>query len=92
MSAPPISSPRTKTCGIVGQPESAESSWRIAGSGRMSTVVTGAPARRSASSARIELPHMAIFGRALHEQGDGLALDHPIRIRSLSSLTRSSSS
>ena len=62
MSAPPISSPRTKTCGIVGQPDCAESSWRIAGSGRMSTAVTGAPARRSASSARIELPHMAICG------------------------------
>src|SRR5437763_1318581 len=32
MSAPPISSPPTKTCGIVGQPESADSSCRIAGS------------------------------------------------------------
>ena len=31
MSAPPISSPFTKTCGIVGQPESALSSWRILG-------------------------------------------------------------
>jgi hypothetical protein len=29
MSAPPISSPRMKTCGIVGQPDSAVSSWRI---------------------------------------------------------------
>ena len=28
----------------------------------MSTAVTGAPARRSASSARMELPHMAICG------------------------------
>jgi hypothetical protein len=51
-----------KICGIVGQPESAESSWRICASGRMSTAVTGAPARRSASSARIEFPHMTLCG------------------------------
>jgi len=62
MSAPPISSPRMKICGIVGQPESAESSGRICASGRMSTVVTGAPARRSASSARVEFPHIALCG------------------------------
>ena len=58
----PINSPLTNTCGIVGQPDWAESSWRIAGSGRMSTAVTGAPARRNASSARRELPHIAICG------------------------------
>jgi hypothetical protein len=62
MSAPPTSSPPTKTCGIVGQPESAESSWRIWGSGRMSTAVTGAPAARNASSARWELPHITNCG------------------------------
>ncbi len=62
MSAPPISSPPTKTCGIVGQPESADSSCRMAGSGSTSTVVTGAPASRSARSARSELPHMIICG------------------------------
>jgi len=28
----------------------------------MSTAVTGAPARRSASSARVEFPHMALCG------------------------------
>ena len=32
------------------------------GSGRMSTAVTGAPARRSASSARCELPHITNCG------------------------------
>src|SRR5436190_7171927 len=62
MSAPPISSPRTNTWGMVGQPESVESSCLIAGSGRMSTAVSGAPARRRASSARIEFPHMANSG------------------------------
>src|SRR6187200_264429 len=62
MSAPPISSPRTKTCGIVGQLDTAESSCRIRGSGRTSTAVTGAPAARSASSAREEFPHMTNWG------------------------------
>ncbi len=62
MSAPPISSPRTNTCGIVGQLETAESSWRIRGSGSTSTAVTGDPARRSASRARIEFPHMTNCG------------------------------
>ena len=62
MSAPPTSSPLTKTCGIVGQPEIADRSCRICGSGRMSTVVTDAPARRSASSARPEFPHMTKDG------------------------------
>jgi hypothetical protein len=62
MSAPPISSPLTKTCGIVGQSEIAESSVRIAGSGRMSTAVIGAPAFHSAWSARSELPHAGRSG------------------------------
>ena len=62
MSAPPISSPLTKTCGIVGQPEISDRSWRICGSGRMSTAVTDAPARRSASRARPEFPHIANCG------------------------------
>src|SRR4051794_19009769 len=62
MSAPPTSSPPMKTCGIVGHPDSDESSWRISGSGRTSTAVTGAPASRSARSARSELPHMTNCG------------------------------
>jgi hypothetical protein len=62
MSAPPTSSPLMKTCGIVGHPDSAESSCRIAGSGRMSTAVTGAPAVRKARNARSELPHMTNCG------------------------------
>ena len=47
---------------FVGQPESAESSSRMRGSGSTSTAVTGAPARRSASSARCELPHITNCG------------------------------
>src|SRR3954453_160994 len=62
MSAPPTSSPLTKTCGIVGQPEISCSSCRIAGSGRMFTALTGAPASRSARSARSEFPHMTNCG------------------------------
>src|SRR6476646_8906567 len=62
MSAPPIRSPFTNTAGIVGQPDSSASSWRIAGSGRMFTAVTGAPASRSARSARAEFPHMTNCG------------------------------
>ena len=37
MSQPPTSSPLTNSCGIVGQLEIADSSWRMRGSGRMST-------------------------------------------------------
>src|SRR5881397_911345 len=62
MSAPPTSSPPTKSCGIVGQPDSSCSSWRIAGSGRTFTAVTGAPASRSARSARSEFPHIPNCG------------------------------
>ena len=76
MSAPPISSPFTKTCGIVGQSESAESSWRICGSGRMSTAVIGAPGVPE----RLERAHASCrtpaAGRALHEERDGLVVDH----------------
>jgi hypothetical protein len=52
----------TKTCGIVGQPDRLESSWRKLGSGRMSTAVTGAPAVRSAARARCELPQATKLG------------------------------
>ena len=76
MSAPPTSSPFTNTCGIVGQPEIADSSWRIAGSGSTSTAVTDAPARRNASSARPELPHITNARCALHEDRDVRAVDH----------------
>ena len=87
MSAPPISSPLTNTCGIVGQPEIAESSWRIAGSGRMSTAVTGAPAARSARSARSELPHMTNCGVPFMKSATG-SLSMTVWIRSRSSLIR----
>src|SRR3972149_4301712 len=77
MSAPPISSPLTKTWGIVGQPEISESSWRIRGSGRMSTVVIGAPTAWSAFSARDALPHMTISAvplPVLVEEGEAVEL------------------
>src|SRR4029453_15356234 len=62
MSAPPTSSPLTKTRGIVGQPERLESSWRKRGSGRMSTAVTGAPAGRRAERGGCELPQATKLG------------------------------
>ena len=52
MSAPPISSPLTKSCGIVGQLDSAESCWRMRGSGRMSTAANGVPTASSAATVR----------------------------------------
>ena len=87
MSAPPISSPLTKTWGIVGQPETADSSWRIDGSGRMSTAVTGAPASRSARSARSELPHMTNCGVPFMKSVTG-SVSITAWIRSRSSLIR----
>ena len=64
-----------KTCGIVGQPESADSSCRISGSGRTSTAVTGAPAlaQRLQRALRVAAHHE--LRSSLHEQGDGLGLD-----------------
>ena len=41
MSQPPTSSPLWKSCGIVGHFEIADSSWRMRGSGRMSTAANG---------------------------------------------------
>ena len=91
MSAPPISSPRTNTCGIVGQPETSDSSWRIAGSGRTFTAVTGAPASRSARSARSELPHMTNCGVPFMNRATGsFSITSLIRLES--SLTSSLSS
>ena len=65
---PPTSSPSTKSCGIVGQLEIAESSWRMRGSGRMSTAANGVPAACSAATVRAENPHVGLLGRALHEE------------------------
>ena len=73
------------TCGIVGQPESCESSWRIAGSTRMSTAVTGAPASRSARRARSELPHMMNWGVPFMNRATG-SFSTTVLIRSCSSL------
>ena len=41
MSQPPTSSPSMNSCGIVGQFERAESSWRMRGSGRTLTAANG---------------------------------------------------
>src|SRR4051794_11055943 len=62
MSQPPTSSPSTKSCGIVGQLDSADSSWRIRGSGRMSTAANGAPVDCRAATVRAENPHAGISG------------------------------
>ena len=50
MSAPPTNSPLMKSWGIVGQLEIAESSWRIRGSGRMSTAANGTPVASRAAA------------------------------------------
>src|SRR4051795_7668456 len=62
MSQPPTNSPLTKSCGTVGQFDSAESSWRMRGSGRMSTAANGAPVACSAWTVRMENPHAGISG------------------------------
>ena len=70
MSQPPTSSPSTKSCGIVGQSESAESSWRMRGSGRMSTAANGASRAWSAADGARGEPARGRVGRALHEEDD----------------------
>src|ERR687893_576092 len=62
MSAPPTSSPLTKSCGIVGQFDSAESCWRMRGSGRMSTAAKGVPSASSAATVRAEKPQRGASG------------------------------
>jgi hypothetical protein len=62
MSLPPISSPSTNSCGVVGQLEIALSSWRMRGSGRMSTAANGTPTACSAPAARALKPHMGCSG------------------------------
>jgi hypothetical protein len=62
MSQPPISSPSMKSCGIVGQFEIAESSWRMRGSGRMSSAAYSTPSALSAADVRIEKPHAGCSG------------------------------
>ena len=81
-----------KTCGIVGQPESADSSCRISGSGRTSTAVTGAPALAQRLQRPLGVAAHDELWRAFHEQRDRLGLDHVLDpfaqlvfIRSLSS-------
>src|SRR5215207_6012103 len=62
MSAPPTSSPRTKSWGMVGQLDTALSSWRMRGSGRMSTAANGASRACRAAEVRAEKPHMGCSG------------------------------
>jgi hypothetical protein len=62
MSLPPISSPSTNSCGVVGQLEIALSSWRMRGSGRMSTAANGTPTACSAPAARALKPHIGCSG------------------------------
>jgi hypothetical protein len=62
MSQPPISSPLLKSCGIVGHCEIADSSWRMRGSGRMSTAVKGVSSACSIATVRAEKPHAGASG------------------------------
>src|SRR3954454_12395607 len=62
MSEPPTSSPLTNSCGIVGQSDTALSSWRMRGSGRMSTAANGTSSACSAADARAEKPHAGASG------------------------------
>ena len=62
MSQPPTSSPSTNSCGIVGQFESAESSWRIRGSGSTSTAANGWPTDCRIATVRAEKPHAGCSG------------------------------
>ena len=81
MSQPPTSLPSTKSCGIVGQSEIAESSWRIRGSGRMSSaayltlerVERGGRAHREAAG--------RLVGGALHEEHHGVVPDRLLQER-----------
>src|SRR3954470_9214681 len=62
MSQPPTSSPRTNSCGMVGQFDSADSSCRMRGSGSTSTAAYGLPSASSAAAVRAEKPHMGCSG------------------------------
>src|SRR3954453_18509735 len=62
MSEPPISSPLTNSWGMVGQSDSALSSWRMRGSGRTSTAANGTSSDCSAADARAGKPHAGASG------------------------------
>src|SRR5215207_1719048 len=62
MSAPPTSSPLTNSCGIVGQFDSADSSWRMRGSGSTSTAANDASSVWRAPAVRAEKPHIGCSG------------------------------
>ena len=62
MSEPPTSSPFTKSCGIVGQPDSPESSSRMRGSGRMSSAEYWTPSAFRQPDVRAEKPQAGWFG------------------------------
>jgi len=62
MSQPPTSSPLTNSWGIVGQFDTADSSWRMRGSGRMSTAANGVPSDSSTATVRAEKPQRGASG------------------------------
>src|SRR3954451_5540877 len=62
MSQPPTSSPLTNSWGIVGQPDRPDSSWRMRGSGRMSTAAKGASSACRAATVRALKPHAGASG------------------------------
>src|SRR5205823_4553914 len=74
MSQPPTSSPSTNSCGIVGQFESADSSWRIRGSGRTSTAANGRPSAWRIPTVRAEKPHMGWSGVPFMNRSTGLSV------------------
>ena len=75
MSQPPTSSPRTKSWGIVGQLESAESSWRIRGSVSTSTAANGVPSVWRAATVRAEKPQAGASGVPFMKRIDFVAAD-----------------
>jgi hypothetical protein len=73
MSAPPTSSPLTKSCGMVGHWEIPDSSWRMRGSGRMSTAANGAPSACRAPAVRAEKPQAGASGVPFMKRMTGLS-------------------
>ena len=78
MSQPPTSSPFTKSWGMVGQPDSAESSSRMRGSGRMSSAAYFTPSALSAPGGAQGEAAGGSLGRALHEEHHLVLLDRLI--------------
>ena len=75
MSEPPTSSLFTNSWGIVGQPDSPDSSSRMRGSGRMSSAAYWTPSALSAPGRARREAARGLVGRALHEQHHAVLVD-----------------